>query len=390
MIPNPFGFWENVYDNYLFFSSLRDGIEYSVNFAYQYMLDIEIFPETAINKYLRENVDNENNCFMFMSVAEMEFDMPSKLRFIADYIYVDASLYDTSKLRSFPHQQYKHRGWRTAQINNSHSSIIPIFYNIYRDILPTNNFPYWAFPGNIDMPVMVHKMSYDAYYNTHMNKTFHWWNVFIYMFYDYNYLNYLTESNYVFKDYIVNNSYGSNIIYTYDYMQTKISNIKMRNPVFPKFNYYNDSMTKQDFLHHDYKNPNIITNNYYKTNLRNSYFEDIYGTYNPLIWKQGNHHLMGFYFMYYDCFGSPEPIWLDQFSYALENIFHYFNKTYTKFNDLFENIDIDSSMIHLKRGHPIIMYSHWFEWSKLEDDMLIFRKFLPKETKSSVGLDDLR
>lgn len=389
MTANPFGFWENIHDNYLFFSSLKDSIEYNINFLFNYISDIEIFPEITIDKYLRENADNENNCFMFMSVAEMEFDMPSKYRFEADYMYVDASLYDTYTKRLHPYQQYKHRGWRSVEMTNYHNLNIPIFYDIYREIVPNINFPYWAFPGNIDMPVLIHTSRSDAFYNTHLNKTFHWWNVFVYMFYNGTYLNYITDSKYIFKDYIIQKSHVGDLVYSYDYMQTKISNIKMRNYIFPKSSYYNDSMNKRDFMHHDYKNSNLITTNYYKTSLKNSYFENIYGINNPLIWKEGNHHLMGFYLMYYDCFGSPEPIWLNQFSYALENVFHYFNKSYTKFTDAFEIIDIDSSMIHFKRGHPIIMYAHWFEWHKLEDDMLIFRKFLPKENRGSFGMGDM-
>jgi len=390
MIYNAFSFWENIYDNYIFFYSLRDNIEYSVNFMIQYMLDIQFFPETAIDKSLWKNADNKNNCFMFMSTAKIEYDMSSKLKFYADYMYVDASLYNTYETRVFPHQEYKNRGWRTAKMTNYHSSAIPILYNTYRELQPNNNFPYWAFSGNIDMSVMTHTKEYDAFYNTHLNKTFHWWTVFVYMLYNGTYLNYITDSTYIFKDYILDKPYTPNLIYSYDYMQTTISNIKMCNPFFSKFNYYNDSMNKEDFLHHDYKNSNIITSNYYKTNLRNSYFENVYGTFDPLIWKQENHHLTGFYLMYYDCFGSPEPVWLNQFSYILENVFHYFNKSYIKFNDTFNIIDIDSSMIHYKRGHPIMMYIHWFEWDKLEDDMLIFRKFLSKKNISLVGLNDLR
>lgn len=388
MTYNPFGFWENVHENYLFFASLHEGIEYSIRFVTRYISNIEFFPETTINKYLIQNRHNENNGLM--SVFEIEHEMSSKHRFYSDFMYVDASLYNTHDNRLYPHQQYKNRGWRSANMTNYSSATIPFLYSSYINFVPHNNFPYWAFPINVDMPVMVHKLAYDAFYNTHNYRRFHIWTIYMYVSFNTNYINYLTDYLYIFTDYITSTPYSQKLNYTYDYMQTKVSAVKMRNPFFPKSNYYNDSMSKEDFLHHDYKNVNFITNNYFKTNLKNSYFQDVYGKYNPLIWKDGTQHLTGFYFMYYDCFGSPEPIWLNQFSIALENVFPYFNKTYIKFHDTSVLIDIDNSMIHYKRGHPILLYLHWLEWEKLQDDMLIFKKILEKQKSNFIGMDDLK
>ena len=42
-------------------------------------------------------------------------------------------------------------------------------------------------------------------------------------------------------------------------------------------------MSKRDFLHHDFKSPAIITNNYFAYEVQNYYVDDIYSKFNPSV-----------------------------------------------------------------------------------------------------------
>lgn len=411
MNTNPLGFWENIEEVFNFLSCAKAGIDYTIWFTTQYIIDTSINPNTyfkdcfnktipmyntlSLSEYLRffyqnfsdedfiviNNVHNESlsklvELFMWNETCiwnqidviygtllitcyhpdyyQSFFDYCSNLdlniydnnvkseqRFLSDLMYVDATLYDTYQKRSYPHHQYFTRGWRSANID-------------------ATKYPYWGW-SFFHMPFL----------------------------HNHNFLNYLLESKYLFKDYLFSKSVGQEVVYIYDYMQTKVPNIKMKNWFFFKMNYYNDSMNKHDFLHHDYKNPNILSDNFYIDKLKNSYFEGIYGSCDPFIWRGERQHLKGLYFTYYDCFGSPEPRWLNTFSYLLENWLGYWNKTYYNFDEIKTFLNSDSIKAFSRRGHPIVIYLDWVVWDEIKDNNTLIKKILVKEKSNfHMSFDD--
>lgn len=388
MDANPFGFWENVEEMYKFFSTAKYGLDYSIWLITQHVIDTKYFPDTYIENCLKnqltiydnyllsdylksfysffnsdiylvmEKLKYEDLCnlvilltsddpylfnftdktyysilftcelsdyyySLFNSYTNSSFyvknsNLFSEQKFVSDFMYVDATLYETHQKRVFPHHKYFTRGWRSSNFDQI-------------------EYPYWGW-SFFEMPIL----------------------------HNHSLLNYYLKSWYVYKDYLYTNSHGQNIVYIYDYMQLKIPHIKMHNGYFPKptfHGFYNDSMNKHDYLHHDYKYGSILTNNYYLNNLKNSYLNGIYSEYNPHIWKDG---LKGCRLTYYECYGSPEPTMLNAWGYWYDSWRWYWNKT-VFYNDMIVLLNDNIRFFNLKPV-PRLLPMNWIPWDKIADD----------------------
>lgn len=364
MQDNVFGFWENVQVTFNYLTVVKDSLDYTIYVALKYIDDIKYFPEVY-------------------DVWIVEVDLPDfcAIKCENDIMYFDTTTFDRTKYdrwenRYLPHNENPPRGWRSVNMADFHTTIYPRFFHGYVSTGGANlTFPWWSFAWNPIVPVLLHDQYQDGFMNHFHYGKYHSFDICMIVLRDEELLSsYTTLNSYVYKDYIIKKTTSNtDTLYVYDFLETKIPKIKMKNSFVPKWSYYNETMSKRDFLHHDFKSPAIITNNYFAYEVQNYYVDNIYSKFNPSVWKEGTQNLSGFYFVYYDYFGSPEPRWLTQFSFVLENVFHYFNNIYTYNTDLLLKNWDDTNSFFNKRGHPILMYLSWVEWDKIEDDNLIFR-----------------
>lgn len=355
---NPFGFWENIQYTIEHFQSLAEGLQYTFFLVINYIEYIKYFPE-------------------LYDVWQVEVDLidfsPSKN--VGDIMYYDATMNNTYKNRILPHNDNPPRGWRSANVADFHNTLYPRFWYGYFKTGCNMNYPHWSFSWRVIEPVTIIDVNLFGYMNQYHYGKYNAFEVVMITLRDSDLaFDYATPLDYVYKDYIKkDNKLKTEKVYVYDFLETKIPKIRMnKNHFVQKWNYYNDSMNKSDFYHHDYKGQAIITTNHFVYEMRN-YYDRTYSKFNPLIWKEGPQNLMGFYILYYDYFGYPEARWMMQFSYSLENIYEYWNKTFAGISDLLVKHWNDDNSFYWRRQFPIMKALDWYEWHKIQEDSVLFR-----------------
>lgn len=396
MNENVFDFWENMQVTFNYLAVVSSGLKYTGEIGWWLITDINFFPD-VFNPlkqqpyYLKTNVDigmeallDEERQLIALGapVGEETFHIfpydgsqfPTK-----PSIYFDSNIINITKDLVLPYEGYKHTSLpKPIEEPHVYAAMHPFFIQNYKANL---SYPFWTWlsfeplaPAQVYMFNDFGFVSQDAIFKKYT--ILH--HIFFVLTDDETITNWCTDNDYIFKDYLTTKNSSKEVIFTYDYMQTKVPHLKMRNKFFPKRLFEIDNDAKWSLLHHDFKNQKIITNNFYIHKLKYEYNNiDINGKENLLIWKDSNFNLTGLQIMYYDYFGSPEARWMDQW---FGKFIYYFNEIiFTNHSGFHLQTSIDNNLDFFNRYDPPVLYAEWVQWDKIEFDNLIYRNMIEVE-----------